>query len=271
MVIGERETAVVTGASRGIGEAFARYLAGLGYNLILVARSYKRLAFIADELMRQHAIGVEVIQADLSDMLDIKRVEKRLACHSHIDFLVNNAGFGAAGTFTDSNLHVHQAMINLHVAACAHLVAAVLPGMISRRHGVIINVSSMAAFLPRPKKAMYCSTKAFLVTFSRAINDEVATHGVRVLALCPGYTRTHFNSSPGGKEGIVMQKLPRILCMSPEKVVRNAIKTLSKRSSVCVPGIANRMLLFITRTRIGQSLARHTLTRLEYGGDRSLP
>jgi short-subunit dehydrogenase len=257
------ETAAITGASSGIGEAFARYLASRGHGLILIARRYERLSMLAHDLRRRHSVEVEVIQADLSDMMDIERVEKQLANHPGIGFLVNNAGFGMDGTFADSDTQSKQIMINVHIAACVRFANAVLPAMVSRRRGAIINVSSLAAFLPRPRRVMYCSTKAFLVTFSRAMSSEVAINGVRVLALCPGYTRTEFHSNLDEKGQAMLAKLPRMLWMSPEEVVRYAFKALDKHNPVCVPGIANQIILFAARSWLGQRLARYALYLLD--------
>jgi len=259
--------AVITGASSGIGEAFARHLAARGHSLVLVARRSERLALLAGELTRQHSVQVEVIKADLSDMMDIERVEKRLAEHPCVDLLVNNAGFGTSAAFAASDALVHQAMINVHVGACVRFASAVLPGMISRRRGAIITVSSLAAFFPRPRRVMYCATKAFLVTFARALSSEVANHGIRVLVLCPGFTRTEFHSSLDEEGRAMAAKLPRIFWMSPGEVVDHSLKALGGRSPVYIPGVVNHILFFAAQSRIGRAIARCAMRLLYARGN----
>ena len=167
---GRAGTALVTGASSGIGAVFARQLAARGYDLILVARREKRLAALATELEQRHPIAVQVVAADLSDPTGIGRVERHIAELAAIDILVNCAGFGAAGTFVEVGLTRQLNMIQVHVVASVRLSRAVIPGMIARGSGAIINVSSLTALMPGAINSTYSATKAYLLSFSES-ND----------------------------------------------------------------------------------------------------
>ena len=188
--------ALVTGASSGIGAAFARKLASQGHDLVLVARRQQRLASLADELHEQFCVNVEVLVADLTDAIDVGRVERRIAELRPLDILVNNAGFGIAGKFAETQVDRHLAMIHVHVLASVRFSRAALPGMLARGQGAIINVSSIGAFMPKPGDVTYCATKAYLNTFSEALQAELRGTGVQIQALCPGFTHTEFLDNP---------------------------------------------------------------------------
>lgn len=229
--------ALVTGASSGIGEAYARALAREGYALVLVARREARLRALAAELALRHHAPVEVLVADLADPAGIARVEARLAV-GDVSFLVNNAGFGTAGTFVENEIARQTAMIRVHVTASVRLTRAALPGMLARRCGAIVNVASMVAFLPVAGSVTYSATKAYLKSFTEALHQELAGAGVRVQALCPGFTRTEFQKV--GK--IDEMGVPNFMWMSSEAVVAQSLRDLDAECVVSVPGVGYRLL-----------------------------
>jgi len=234
--------AAITGASSGIGAAFARRLAAQGYALVLVARREERLTALAEELRQRYAIPVETLSADLTVAADVERVAGRLAELPALDLLVNNAGFGVEGRFAQADLDPQLAMIRLHVLASVRLTHAALPGMIERGHGGIINVASLAGFMALPGAAQYCATKGYLITFSRALALELRGTGVRVQALCPGLTHTEFHA---GQRGGTTAQMPEFMWMSAAAVVAASLRDLAAGRVICVPGWGNRVLKFL--------------------------
>ena len=235
--------ALVTGASSGLGEEFARQLAARGTDLVLVARREDRLQALADHL---GATGrrVEVLPADLATDAGRRDVEARLADTARpVDLLVNNAGFGAYGEVADMDPDRLQQMIEVNVVAVTRLARAVLPGMVGRGRGGLINVASTAAFQPDPYGAVYGATKAYVLSWSQALHEEVAPHGVRVLALCPGVTPTEYQ-----QVAAVAVDLPSIATTSPEQVVRAALAAFARRRAVEVPGLVNRLTAVASST-----------------------
>src|SRR5574337_1252022 len=211
---------LITGASSGIGECFARALARRGHNLALVARSESKLAQLAADLLRKHSIKVEVIPADLSlrdgaPQLAALLKERNIS----ITLLVNNAAFGARGTFWKLSLDRQMAMVRLNINALAELTHLLLPTMVERGGGDIINVSSTISFQPVAYTSTYAATKAFVTSFSMGLAEEVRPHGIRVVTLCPGGTRTNFFEA--GNYGV--RSLPGGM-QAPEEVVEEAIR-----------------------------------------------
>jgi short-subunit dehydrogenase len=229
-------TALITGASAGIGEEFARQLAAAGSGLVLVARRRERLEAIAAELAARHGTAVEVLPADLSNEEDVGRITARIAEIETLDLLVNNAGFGGTGRFSASDAGRSLEMIQVHAAASVALARAALGGMIRRGRGRIINVASIAAFSPL-SGPLYSATKSFLVTFSENLQYELKGTGVRLQALCPGMTHTEFHSVIGMDESVV----PGFMWMSARDVVRISLRALGRRKVVCIPGWQNRL------------------------------
>ena len=226
--------ALVTGASAGLGEEFARQLAANGQRLVLVARRKERLDELADELGNARAV-----EMDLSEPGAAGRLMGDLAAHGEtVELLVNNAGFGLAGRFADLDGKRQREMIDLNCGALAELAHAVLPGMIERRSGGILNIASTAAFQPGPGMAVYFATKAFVLSFSEALHDEVKRHGVKVSCLCPGPTRTEFRSvsgfNPKGPAGKISADAPT--------VVRAGLNGLARNRAVVVPGLSNKAI-----------------------------
>ncbi len=189
-------SALVTGASSGIGASCARLLAAAGTDLVVVARRAGRLEELAARLADEHKVSVEVLAADLGRPDARAAVEERLADPGRpVELLVNNAGFGAAGSFASLPVESAQSQILLNVLALTRLAHAVLPEMLDRGHGGILNVSSMAGFVLSPGSATYAATKAFVTSFSESLHTEVRSRGVHVTALCPGFTRTEFHAA----------------------------------------------------------------------------
>ncbi|HEY6236260.1 MAG TPA: SDR family oxidoreductase, partial [Candidatus Elarobacter sp.] len=186
-------TALITGASSGIGEAFARALAARGEDLVLVARSAERLEALAAELSAKHGVRAHVLPADLSDPKAVDALVAELTARGlTVTTLINNAGFGTHGEFASLDAARERDEVIVNVLAPVQLTHALLPAMVARKSGAIVNVGSTASFQPVPYMAVYGATKAFLLSFSEALAEEVRAHGVRVVALCPGQTDTAF-------------------------------------------------------------------------------
>lgn len=234
-------TALVTGASAGLGAEFARQLAAAGTDLVLVARREDKLAALAEELGKAHHIGVEVLQADLSTEEGMARVERRAGELTGLDLLVNNAGFGGRGGFAKGDVSGHMTMVKVQIDTTVRLTRAALPGMLDRARGGIINVASIAAFSPF-SGPMYSGTKSFLVMFSENLHGEVRDKGVAVQALCPGFTHTEFHEVAGMDKSA----LPKGLWMSAERVVRISLRRLG-RGALCIPGLRNKAISFLMR------------------------
>jgi short-subunit dehydrogenase len=235
-------TALITGASSGIGAAFARKLAALGYDLVLVARRGDRLEALTAELEGAYGIRAETLVADLTDEGDVERVAGTIAAIPNLELLVNNAGMGAEGRFYQADIGPQLAMIRLHVLASVRLSRASLPGMVERGRGGIISVASVAGFMALPENVNYCATKGYLITFSKALQLELIGTGVRVQALCPGFTHTEFHDD---LREFDKARTPKILWMPAEAVVDASLRGLARGEVVCIPGIGNRLIAAI--------------------------
>jgi uncharacterized protein len=244
--------ALVTGASTGLGAAFAEALAADGADLIVVARDAARLEALASKLGRDHGADVQVLAADLTDPAGLGRVHDAVAGDEQLDLLVNNAGFGTAGNFADLDPESEEREIRLNVLALVRLTRAALPGMLRRRCGAILNVSSMAAFQPAPYNATYGATKAYVNSFTEALAEEVRGTGVHVQALCPGFTRTEFQA----RAGIDASSIPALAWMEAGEVVAESLAALRRGGVVVVPGVANR-----ATTALTSIIPRRLLTR----------
>jgi len=237
---GSRPRALVTGASSGIGAAFAKRLARDGYQVTIVARSRARLEEIA-EAARASGGAAEVLVADLTSGAALAGVAGVVAT-APPDLLVNNAGFGTVGAFAELDPAREEEEIRLNVIALMRLTRAALPGMLARGAGAIVNVSSIGAFQPGPFNATYSATKAWVNSFTEAISEELRGSGVHVQALCPGFTRTEFQQ----RAGIDTANFPSFIWMSPEAVVDASLAALRRREVVCVPGAGNRITTSLT-------------------------
>ena len=248
-------TALVTGATAGIGNAFVRRLAKDRYDLVLVSRDASRLEALASEIRTAHGVTVEVLAADLAEDDGCRRVEARLADRERpVDVLVNNAGFTVHQRFVSGDIDDEERMLRVLVRAVLRLTRAAVPGMLERRHGSVINVSSVAGFLPA---GTYSAAKAWVTSFSQGLAGDVAGTGVRVLALCPGYTHTEFHE----RAGIDMRRTPDWLWLDAEEVVDGAFTALARGVVVHVPGPQYKTIV---------ALARHVPQRAWTGLTRQL-
>jgi len=227
----ESPLAVVTGASSGIGAAFAEALAARGMDLIVIARRGERLDALAGRLMRDTAVSVRVIVADLLDGTALHDVEAELRQARRIDLLVNCAGFGTYGPFTEAAPERIKNELILDLIVPVALTRAALPGMLSRWMGAILNVSSMAGFIPIPQHATYCAAKAGLTRFTEALHGELAGTGVLVQALCPGPVPTEFFAI----SGYDIEDVPSYMLQSARDCVDSALQALERRSVVHIP------------------------------------
>jgi short-subunit dehydrogenase len=236
-----RPRALVTGASSGIGAAFADRLGREQHDLLIVARRRDRLELLAERLQAKHAVSVEVIAADLTEPNALQRLEQRVAQDAALDLVVNNAGFGAYMPFVALDPDRAEELIRLQVVAPVRLTRAALQGMIARGRGAVINVSSLLAFsasLPSPplqKRAAYAGAKAYITTFTRILHDELQGTGVRVQALCPGLVRTEFHQLMG----IDPAQFPPTMVMEPDAVVEASLTGLRLGEIICVPALAD--------------------------------
>jgi len=238
----EGRTALVTGASSGIGHAFSERLATDGYRLILVARRAERLEALAKSFAERFGPGFEVFPADLNRPEELRAVEDRIASEPTLELVVNNAGFGTVGRFAELDPDGEEAEIRLNVLALVRLARAGLPGMIARGRGGVINVSSMAGFSPSPYMATYAATKAFVTTFTEGLAGELAGTGVKVQALCPGFTRTEFQEVAGANT----EMLPSFAWQEADDVVEASLSGLARGDVVVVPGRANQAVAAMT-------------------------
>jgi short-subunit dehydrogenase len=244
-VLDRVETALVTGASSGIGDAFARRLAAMGKTLVLVARREKELRSLAEELSSKHGIIAYVLPADLTQPLAAHSLfdeTERLGLG--VDLLVNNAGFSKQGAFAELPFDVQASMVQLNVNTLMELTRLYLPGMRQRRRGGVINVASNAAFQPVPYMAIYAATKAFVLHFSEGVAEEVRDDGVTVMALCPGATATQF----WAVAGIWEDRLDSM--QTAEEVVDVALRAFEQRRAWVMPGFRNRLVAFLA-SRLG--------------------
>ncbi len=239
----DRPLALITGASVGIGAAFARALAARGHDLVLVARGRERLEVLAAELRAGSGVEAQVLAADLADPASLAQVEQWIAQASRLDLLVNNAGFGHGTDFLESDADAHEAMIRLHVIASVRLARVAVPAMKQRGRGAVINVASVAGFLPRAGSVTYGATKGYLTFFSEALAQELRGTGVRVQALCPGLTHTEFHQ----RAHMDMSGKPGWLWMSAPEVVERSLAALERGKVVFVPGLKNRVALTVAR------------------------
>jgi len=229
---------LVTGASSGIGRELADILAREGHDLVLVARREPELTDLARELKEAHGADSRVITADLSAPDAATQLVESLGATTPVDVLVNNAGFGGAGAFSERDRDEELRMIAVNVTALTDLTRLLVPGMVSRGRGRILNVASTASFQPGPFMAVYYATKAYVLSFSEALAEELSGTGVTVTCLCPGVTETGFQKV-AGVEDIPLTKGP--LSMSARTVAESAYKGMAKGRRLVIPGVHNKV------------------------------
>jgi short-subunit dehydrogenase len=233
-------TCLITGASSGIGAELARGLAARGHGVTLVARREDRLRELADELAAAHRVRAEVIAADISDTAGRAELQAELdARELDVEVLVNNAGFGSGGAFVELDGEREAEMVRTNVEAVVALCSTHLPAMAARGRGAVLNVASLIAFQPVPYQATYGATKAFVLSFTDALHEELRGTGVTVTAVCPGPVRTEFGELGGF--GGADERIPGALWLSAEKVARDALAAVERGDRVTVPGPHNRI------------------------------
>jgi uncharacterized protein len=255
-----RRRALITGASSGIGLAFARVLAESGHNLILTARRQDRLERLAGELRTGHGAEVVVLPADLADPLAPERLVQSIAQRSlHVDLLVNNAGFGVPGSYAGTTWADQQRFLQVLVVAVAELTHRLLPGMIERRWGRILNVASLAGMLPGVAgHTLYAASKAFVITFSESLALETARYGVQVTASCPGFTYSEFHDVTGTRAQV--STMPKFMWLDAEAVARSSYDAVMAGVPVFVPGRVNATLATLGRV-LPRSVVRGLMKR----------
>lgn len=251
-----RPVALVTGATAGIGNAFARRLAADGHDLVLVARDAVRLGEVKEQLRATHGIEVEVISADLTDRAQLERVADRVRDAARpVDVLVNNAGFGPKQRIHEGDLDVEERLVAIMVTAVLVLTHAALPGMVARGRGTVVTVSSVAGFMPG---GTYSAAKAWATTFTASVAAQTAGTGVRAVALCPGFVRTEFHQ----RAGLTMTSMPAWAWLDADALVDACLRDVARGKVVSVPSIrykaavlALRHMPLVLQQRIGRDRA----------------
>ncbi len=237
----ENKTAVITGATSGIGAAYADRFAKEGYDLIITGRRKEKIEVFAEKIRKDCSVSVEVVLAELSSDEGVQELIERINGRQ-IETLVNNAGFGASSLYQNCDLEVMEQMAKVSVLAPMKLIRAVLPGMVDRRRGTIINVSSGSAFLIFPKKSVYSGVKAFLKSFTEGLHLDLMNTGVKVQVVCPGSTLTDFHGKMGIDISTKQNKAP-LLWFTPEYVVDVSLRDLKKNKVICIPGVHSKILI----------------------------
>lgn len=231
--------AIITGASAGIGASYAKQIASKGMDLVLVARSESRLNELAQELIEQHNIKVEVLVADLSDRSQLDKVADRAAMDD-VELVINNAGFGIKQPFVGGTLAAEQNLLDVLVTAVMRITHSALPGMLARNRGGVINVSSIAGWMT---SGTYSATKSWATTFSESLAMLHKDSKVHVMALCPGYTRTEFHS----RAEMEIETIPNWMWLDVDHVVKKSLSDFAKGKTVCVPGAQYKFFSFLAQ------------------------
>jgi short-subunit dehydrogenase len=235
----KRTTALVTGATSGIGRAFAERLARDGHDLVLTGRRRIELRRLASDIRHSTGVRVTPLIVELSREKDVAALVRRIRSLEGLDVLVSNAGYGIGLHFRQASVEEQLAMVGVHVSAALRIMHAALPAMVKRGSGTIIAVASLAAFLPLPKSAVYCGTKAFLNAFTQSLAMEVRKHGIRVQSLCPGLVDTDFHRRNARRQQVRNRGLIR--WATAEQVVERSFRDLARGRVLCIPGFWNRI------------------------------
>lgn len=247
---------MVTGASAGIGEVFAQALAARGCHLVLTARRLDRLTALATQLRERHGIKVTCIAADLTDADAVAKLCAAIDARGlAVDVLINNAGFGVPGAYHQSDWPTQARFLRVMIEAPCELVHRLLPGMRERRRGAIINVASLAGLVPGSAgSTLYGGAKAMLIKLSQSLSLENAAHGIRVQALCPGFTYSEFHDVTGSRD--LVSRMPRYMWMRADAVVQASLAAIEADRVICVPGLVNRWLKFVAKIVPDQTALR---------------
>ena len=259
---GKPQTVLITGASAGIGRELAKLFAKDGYNLVLVARTSSRLNLFADELQRQFSISAKAVALDLAAASAPQFLYDQLARENvAIDVLVNNAGYGKLGAFADVALEDSLGQIHLNITALTHLTQLFLGPMLERKSGKILNVASTAGFQPGPLMAVYYASKAYVISFSEALANEVSGSGVTVTCLCPGATDTEFQKRAGTEETLLFRKGGP---MTAKAVAQDGYRGLMKGKTLVISGLRNWLVaesLRVSPRRLVTAISRRLIER----------
>ncbi len=266
--VGAGRTALITGASSGIGHALAAVFARHGFRLVLVARDPERLQRVATELSATHQIHAAAISQDLARPHAAQSLTERLRREGvEVDVLVNNAGFAVYGPFAETDLATELEMAQVNVVTLTELAKLLLPGMLRRGWGRILNVASTAAFQPGPLMAVYYATKAYVLSFSEALANELRGSGVSVTALCPGMTRSGFQQRAGLRPSYLL----KARMMEADEVARVGYRGLMAGRSVVIPGARNRLLAALVRWLPRAAVTQAVRILQEHRGDHTAP
>lgn len=255
------QLALITGASSGIGEAFAHQLAERGYDLCITGRRNGNLESSAAELRGKYKVRVDVITADLAKEDGINQVEAWIKANPAITMLINNAGFGVHGLFTSNSPEKYVEMITVHVTATMRLTSAALPAMIKAKRGAIINVSSVAAYMPLAGNTVYSGTKSFLNAFTESLSFELKNTGVKAQLLAPGFTYSDFHKRPDYAKLNTYSYIPKFMWMKAEDVARISLRALERGHVHCVPGMLNKLIVLTGKSGLA-ALGSKIMARL---------
>ncbi len=259
----EIKTALITGATSGIGKAFAYLFAKAGYNLVITGRREKIIQPIAEKIAKKYGVSVEVLIIELSNQLDLDELVQNIKEINDLEVLVNNAGFATRGTFVENDFSQQEAMVRVHILTVMKLTHAALPNMLLRKKGIIINVSSMGAYVIMPHNTVYCGTKAFITAFTESLHLELLNTGILVQVLCPGFVVTDFHRKMGFNIAKFQKNRGLIRWMTPKEVVTTSIRDLARGKVVSIPGKSNQLLYFISRFSPRQMYYRLVLRNLK--------
>lgn len=242
-----KKTAIITGATSGIGKEFSLRLGEKGYNLILIGRREKLLKEVANNIEQNFKVKVEINILDISNEQELEGFINKISSYNNIEFLINNAGHGAEDSFTKDSIENQIEMINVHIMASVKLAYVVANKMKKNKKGYIINLSSLASFNAFPTSGMYCGTKSFLTRFSESLALELLNYNIKVQALCPGFTKTDFHSKLKMDENKLQNK-GLVKWMIPKEVVDISLKNIDKKLKVIViPGFYNKIMYIVSK------------------------
>ncbi len=241
----ENKLAIITGASSGLGRAYAIALASTGWDLLITGRRVERLSLLKQEILSKYAVKVKIVIADFTIESQFDNLLSEINCLQNVGLLVNNAGFGSRKGFFVEEYKTQQKMLQVHINATSRLIYEVVPKMIMNKGGAVINVSSLSAFFPSPLNYFYCASKAFLLSFSECLHIDLIDKNIKIQALCPGFVKTEFHSRIHQQRQVHNWK-EKIFWMNPDVVVKQSLKNLNRKKVVCIPGFVNRVLYLLS-------------------------
>ncbi|TRX72070.1 SDR family oxidoreductase [Carboxylicivirga sp. M1479] len=240
------KTAIITGATSGLGKAFATQLAKRNWNLFLTGRKQNLLETIKEELEGSYDTHIATFKADLCNQAELRSLISSIDKLSNVDMLINNAGFGNRSDFYEDSFDKQSQMLQVHITAASRIIHTVVPKMKKQKSGSIINVASLCAYLPAPLSYFYCSSKAFIANLSECMFIDLHPYGIKIQALCPGFINTSFHSRMGlNKNHSNLES--KLLWMSDKEVVSYSLRHLKSNKVICIPGIVNKLIVMLSR------------------------